>query len=360
MICQNLNGFRSVTHGALRMEPTYIDADHTNSVSVKQEISASGRRASGQKQPLLSRWPIYARCVRSVHRILCIFLGSESIFPEYRKTLICNINSRLVDNWLTNPQRIVYFSSLMNLWDHYIESLEQSKLSQSLPQSLDMAAAGNTGEISRDIVRSSSPGARKSTVTVLEQGWARLSQLADGYRGQGLPGLLLLTEVGLNATFNPWLLAEAWLEAKRLEAHWQNMTQIHMCKYYWHEHENYSYGIAQEREASSTEGPLDTFGVLWSGNPGQQPEGTEFTLPTAMLLTNVWPRSVGRILGRSAVVGNENDKMEMKKQNQLDQITTWSTSTAPCEPGGLLSHQAQEGSPSVPTIGLDLRSHRTI
>jgi hypothetical protein len=41
-----------------------------------------------------------------------------------------------------------------------------------------------------------------------------------------------------------------------------------------------------------------------------------------MLLTNVWPRSVGRILGRSAVVGNENDKMEMKKQNQLDQITT--------------------------------------
>jgi hypothetical protein len=163
MICQNLNGFRSVTHGALRMELTYIDADHTSSVSVKQEISASGRRASGQKQPLLSRWPIYARCVRSVHRILFIFVGSESIFPEYcteryRKTLICNVNSRLVDNWLTNPQSKLYFSSLMR-------SLEQSKLAM-LPQSLDMAA------LEKSLGTSSSPGARKSTVTVLEQGWA--------------------------------------------------------------------------------------------------------------------------------------------------------------------------------------------
>ena len=113
---------------------------------------------------------IYARCVRSFHRIFCIFVGSESIFP-----LIWNINSRLADNWLLNPQSKLYFSSLMR-------SIEQSKLARLLqrPEHGDLWTSLNISELwtwqpgwrNLSTHRQSSPGARKSTVTVLEQGCA--------------------------------------------------------------------------------------------------------------------------------------------------------------------------------------------
>ena len=46
--------------------------------------------------------------------------------------------------------------------------------------------------------------------------------------------------------------------------------------------------------------PFESFPVVT-----QQPEGTECTLSTSVLLTDVCPRSVGRILQGSAVVGNQ-------------------------------------------------------